>query len=94
MVNTYICFFNSCIQTSIPLVTLASITNEMKMSYYYTMLLLIIVSVSTSPNGICRADPTDGFTRLPLNDDNIKLQKPYNEPLDDRYSFDDGVRKL
>ncbi|XP_017245391.1 uncharacterized protein LOC108217050 [Daucus carota subsp. sativus] len=66
----------------------------MKMSYYYTMLLLIIVCVSTSPNGICRADPTEGFTTLPLNDDNIKLQKPYNEPLDDRYSFDDGVRKF
>ena len=69
---------------------MTSITNEMKMSYYYTMLLLIIVSVSTSPNGICRADPTDGFTRLPLND----VHKSYNEPLDDRYSFDYGVRKL
>ncbi|KAK1371325.1 citrate-binding protein-like [Heracleum sosnowskyi] len=64
----------------------------MKMSYHYTFLLLIIVSISTSLNGICRADPTDGFTLLPLTNDNIKLQKPYNEPLDDRYSFDDGVR--
>ncbi|KAK1371329.1 putative Citrate-binding protein [Heracleum sosnowskyi] len=64
------------------------------MSYHYTFLLLIIVSISISLNGICRADPTDGFTLLPLTNDNIKLQKPYNEPLDDRYSFDDGVRKL
>ncbi|KAL8110416.1 hypothetical protein AgCh_026220 [Apium graveolens] len=66
----------------------------MKMSYYYTFLILIIVTISTNLNGICRADPTDGFTLLPLTNDNIKLQKPYNEPLDDRYSFDDGVRKL
>lgn len=64
------------------------------MSYNYTFLVLIIVSISTNLNGICRADPTDGFTLLPLTNDNIKLQKPYNEPLDDRYSFDDGVRKM
>lgn len=70
------------------------ISTSMKISYHYSFLLLIIVSISANLNGICRADPTDGFTLLPLTNNNIKLQKPYNEPLDDRYSFDDGVRKL
>ncbi|XP_017246936.2 citrate-binding protein-like [Daucus carota subsp. sativus] len=31
---------------------------------------------------------------MPLTDNNIKLQKPYNKPLNDRYSYDDGVRRL
>lgn len=66
----------------------------MKISCYNTFLLLIFVSISTNLNVFCGADPTDGFTLLPLTDNNIKLQKPYNLPLDDRYSFDDGVRRL
>ncbi|KAK3021220.1 hypothetical protein RJ639_045121 [Escallonia herrerae] len=30
----------------------------------------------------------------PLRDQNIELQKPYDKPLYDRYSYDDGVRSL
>ncbi|KAJ4751479.1 Citrate-binding protein [Rhynchospora pubera] len=40
------------------------------------------------------SDPTDGFTAVPLNEDNFKLQKPYNVDPSDRYSFENGIRKL
>nr|XP_017246936.1 PREDICTED: citrate-binding protein-like [Daucus carota subsp. sativus] len=63
-------------------------------SDYYRFLLLIFVSVTTNLHQFCCADPTDGFTLMPLTDNNIKLQKPYNKPLNDRYSYDDGVRRL
>lgn len=71
------------------------ITTRMKIyCNYYSVLLLIFLSFTTNLYQFCYADPTDGFTLLPLTDHNIKLQKPYNEPLNDRYSYDDGVRKL
>lgn len=71
------------------------INNTMRtFSDYYRFLLLIFVSVTTNLHQFCCADPTDGFTLMPLTDNNIKLQKPYNKPLNDRYSYDDGVRRL
>ncbi|KDO53385.1 hypothetical protein CISIN_1g048505mg [Citrus sinensis] len=39
-------------------------------------------------------DPTHGFTELPLNTSNYQIQKPYNLPLCNRYSFVNGVHKL
>ncbi|GFS37510.1 hypothetical protein Acr_00g0052340 [Actinidia rufa] len=42
----------------------------------------------------CVADPTDGFTNIPLKDWNFELQKPYDIPLEERYSFQNGVHKL
>ncbi|CAI0396155.1 unnamed protein product [Linum tenue] len=39
-------------------------------------------------------DPTDGFTEVPLKPSNIALQKPYDVPLDQRYSFIDGVHRM
>ena len=39
-------------------------------------------------------DPTHGFTELPLNTSNYQIQKPYNLPLGNRYSFVNGVHKL
>ncbi|CAA2972529.1 Hypothetical predicted protein [Olea europaea subsp. europaea] len=60
------------------------------------LLLLLIVCFSTSFNLRCAraADPTDGFTLVPLSDGNFVLQKPYNLPLADRYSDASGVRKF
>lgn len=43
---------------------------------------------------LCGADPLDGFTNVPLTEANFELQKPYNVPLDKRYSFEHGVRRL
>ncbi|XP_020695023.2 citrate-binding protein-like [Dendrobium catenatum] len=42
----------------------------------------------------CNADPTDGFTSLPLSEANFVVQKPYNMPLNDRYSYINGVHKM
>ncbi|GLT70426.1 hypothetical protein SLA2020_425070 [Shorea laevis] len=39
-------------------------------------------------------DPTEGFRSLPLNQSNFVIQKPYDIPLDQRYKFSNGVRKL
>ncbi|XP_061348601.1 citrate-binding protein-like [Gastrolobium bilobum] len=39
-------------------------------------------------------DPTLGFTDLPLNQSNLEVQKPYNVPESERYSFVDGVHKM
>ncbi|CAL5417612.1 unnamed protein product [Camellia sinensis] len=38
--------------------------------------------------------PTDGFTNIPLTESNFKLQKPYDIPLEQRYSFQNGVHRL
>ncbi|KAI4348091.1 hypothetical protein L6164_008853 [Bauhinia variegata] len=40
------------------------------------------------------ADPTDGFTLVPLTDANIELQKPYDVPLEQRYSCEAGVHRM
>ncbi|XP_058078553.1 citrate-binding protein-like [Magnolia sinica] len=39
-------------------------------------------------------DPTYGFVPVPLNDSNFDIQKPYNLPVSERYSFVDGVHRL
>ncbi|OMO58432.1 Concanavalin A-like lectin/glucanases superfamily [Corchorus olitorius] len=66
----------------------------MKASYCYS-LVLILLAVSAKEHSLFgAADPTDGFTQLPLTDDNIDLQKPYNIPLSQRYNYSDGIRSL
>ncbi|GAA0175613.1 hypothetical protein Leryth_024165 [Lithospermum erythrorhizon] len=66
----------------------------MKVPYSYSLLFLILVIVQASFIILCAADPTDGFTLVPLTDKNIALQKPFNKPLTSRYSDDDGVRRF
>ena len=39
-------------------------------------------------------EPTEGFTQVPLKNANFVIQKPYNIPLDQRYSFKDGVHRM
>ncbi|KAK6922886.1 Alginate lyase 2 [Dillenia turbinata] len=39
-------------------------------------------------------DPTYGFEELPLNTSLYHIQKPYDLPVSDRYSFIDGVHEL
>lgn len=39
-------------------------------------------------------DPTYGFTSVPLTDANFEVQKPYNIPVEQRYSFIDGVHRF
>ncbi|CAI0396156.1 unnamed protein product [Linum tenue] len=54
------------------------------------MLLLLVITIHAAAGG----DPTDGFTEVPLNPSNIVLQKPFDVPLDQRYSFIDGVHRM
>lgn len=61
-------------------------------SFFGKLLCLILLILKY--RYICATDPTDGFTLVPLTEENFKLQKPYNEPLDDRYSDKDGVRSF
>lgn len=39
-------------------------------------------------------NPTVGFTEVRLTESNFELQRPYDEPSGDRYSFHGGVRQL
>lgn len=43
---------------------------------------------------LCKADPTDGFTPISISQNNFQIQKPYDVPVDQRYSFIDGVHKF
>ncbi|KAL9394629.1 hypothetical protein Peur_013914 [Populus x canadensis] len=66
----------------------------MERSYSLLLLFLALVSLKSS-NLLCSAaDPTDGFTPVPLTEANFVLQKPYNVPLNERYSYEDGIRHL
>ncbi|CAL1412796.1 unnamed protein product [Linum trigynum] len=40
------------------------------------------------------SDPADGFKQVELTERNFKLQKPYDVPLEKRYSFKNGVHRL
>ncbi|KAG7994787.1 hypothetical protein I3843_01G076000 [Carya illinoinensis] len=59
---------------------------EMNTNFYYRALLLLFVSSMREPLHLCGADPTDGFTRVPLTEENFVLQKPY-----DGYDYTSGV---
>ena len=39
-------------------------------------------------------DPTRGFTHVALDKSSYKVQRPHNVPVDQRYSFINGVHKL
>lgn len=41
-----------------------------------------------------RVDLTKGFLSLTLNQSNLVIQRPYDVPENERYSFIDGVHKL
>ncbi|XP_048331639.2 citrate-binding protein-like [Ziziphus jujuba] len=61
------------------------------MSIFLYLLLFSAVLI------LCEAaetDPTDGFVAVPLTACNFVLQKPYDTPLEERYSFINGTRRL
>ncbi|CAN1234952.1 Citrate-binding protein, partial [Linum perenne] len=61
--------------------------------YLKNTLLLVLVLVFIEL-AFAAKDPTHGFTEVPLKPSNIVLQKPYDVPLDQRYSFVDGVHRM
>ncbi|KAI5437355.1 citrate-binding protein [Lathyrus oleraceus] len=67
----------------------------MRISNIFMILSLFILLVSIE--NIVRVygeDPTYGFTSVPLTDANFEVQKPYNIPVEQRYSFIDGVHRF
>ncbi|CAK7346768.1 unnamed protein product [Dovyalis caffra] len=62
----------------------------------YSLLLLFLALVSLKNfNLLCSAaDPTDGFTPVPLTEANFQLQKPYNVALNERYIYENGIRHM
>ncbi|GMP79847.1 hypothetical protein CsSME_00035199 [Camellia sinensis var. sinensis] len=63
----------------------------MEISHKNSLLFLVLVGFSAKLVLFCS---TDGFTLAPLAEKNFWLQKPYNVPLDNRYSYEDEVRRL
>ncbi|XP_030535012.1 citrate-binding protein-like [Rhodamnia argentea] len=59
--------------------------------YTSTIIHLLILAHRSLASG--PVDPTQGFVSLPLNRSNYNIQKPYDVPEDQRYSFSDGVHK-
>ncbi|CAL5414726.1 unnamed protein product [Camellia sinensis] len=53
----------------------------MEISHKNSLLFLVLVTFSAKLVLFCSADPTDGFTLMPLTEKNFGLQKPYNVPL-------------
>jgi hypothetical protein len=63
-------------------------------SYIFVILsLFILVSIENTVL-VHGDDPTDGFTSVPLTEANFEVQKPYNIPIEKRYSFIDGVHRF
>ncbi|XP_061343870.1 citrate-binding protein-like [Gastrolobium bilobum] len=64
---------------------------------YHIALLSMAVyfsSIMHTSSSILPVDLTLGFTDLPLNTSNFHHDKPYNLPINQRYSFIDGVHKF
>ncbi|KAK4356206.1 hypothetical protein RND71_025177 [Anisodus tanguticus] len=59
------------------------------------LLLFSLVQLIVIQNNLfCKADPTDAFTQVPISQSNFQIQKPYDVPVNQRYSFIDGVHKF
>nr|GEX06567.1 hypothetical protein [Tanacetum cinerariifolium]GEX06569.1 hypothetical protein [Tanacetum cinerariifolium] len=55
---------------------------------------VLLMSSLNDARMVFAIDPTQGFTIVPLTSSSFIYQKPYNVPLESRYSFDDGVRRF
>lgn len=64
-------------------------------SSYIFLILSLFILVSIENTVLVHGDdPTDGFTSVPLTEANFEVQKPYNIPIEKRYSFIDGVHRF
>lgn len=64
---------------------------KMKFSFLFPLYLCLVWYFLHQTVAV---DPTEGFTSLPLDQSNFDIQRPYNVPVDQRYSFVDGVHKM
>ncbi|XP_039158237.1 citrate-binding protein-like [Eucalyptus grandis] len=65
----------------------------LKLTPFLLLLPLISASTPSSSKG-WPSDPIYGFEELPLNQSNFDIQRPYDIPEEERYSFQHGVHKL
>ena len=65
-------------------------------SFFLTIFITLFIKIALDhkAEGEKGFDPTEGFDPLPLNQSNFQIQRPYDIPEDQRYSFIDGVHKL
>ncbi|CAL1363108.1 unnamed protein product [Linum trigynum] len=68
----------------------------MKLSFVHCIIVTmpLLLALIYSCINAAGDDPILGFTEIPLNQSNFILQKPYDVPLDQRYSFIDGVHRM
>ncbi|CAL1363112.1 unnamed protein product [Linum trigynum] len=66
----------------------------MKFSYVHSIHVPLFLVISYYCNNYAAADPTVGFTEVPLNQSNFVVQRPYDVPLSQRYSFAGGTHRL
>ncbi|KAF5807671.1 putative concanavalin A-like lectin/glucanase domain superfamily, alginate lyase 2 [Helianthus annuus] len=58
------------------------------------LLLIVHLSLLSEPSMVFAFDPTQGFTNVPLTSSSFIYQKPYNVPLNERYSFKNGIHRF
>ncbi|KAK1423616.1 hypothetical protein QVD17_18921 [Tagetes erecta] len=63
-------------------------------SIYLEVCILFVSLLLRITMGCEPIDTTLGFVSLPLNQSTFHIQKPYDVPLEQRYSFSKGVHKL
>ncbi|XAR62318.1 hypothetical protein NMG60_11017038 [Bertholletia excelsa] len=68
--------------------------NSLTAVVVYWILLFIITCQAAVIVAWKPIDPTKGFISLPLNHSNLEIQRPYDVPINQRYSFRQGVHKL
>ncbi|CAI9778017.1 unnamed protein product [Fraxinus pennsylvanica] len=61
---------------------------------YKNVSFLVVFLIAAHFFQLCCADPTDGFTNVPLTEENFEIQRPYDIPLEERYSFVNGTHRL
>ncbi|KAI3717138.1 hypothetical protein L1987_68531 [Smallanthus sonchifolius] len=61
---------------------------------YFELCILCVSLLLHVTMGCEPIDTTLGFVSQPLNQSNFDIQKPYDIPLEQRYSFSKGVHKL
>ncbi|XP_011075013.2 citrate-binding protein-like [Sesamum indicum] len=65
----------------------------MSSSQQYLVFLMLLLFITRCVL-LCTTDPTDGFINVPLTEDNFEIQRPYDVPLEERYSYKNGTRRL
>ncbi|XP_014523403.1 citrate-binding protein [Vigna radiata var. radiata] len=61
-------------------------------SIFHQTFLSFLLCITTL--SLVASDPTDGFTRLQLSSSNFQVQRPYDVPQDQRYTFSNGVHRF